>query len=116
MAERERSKKPLWIKDVGGGTFRLKNGYRVKPGEKFRANEDEVPPGARDLVHLMDGKTTPKEKEKKETPQAKGQFRLQRKGGPYWNVVSPENIVMNDKGMKFDEAEKYKDQLNSNNG
>ena len=119
MSEKQRTKKPLWIKDVGGGTFRLQNGYRVKPEERFRAKEDEIPLGARDLVHRMDevnGVNTPQEKEKKETPQAKGQFKLERKGGPYWNIVSPEGTVMNDKGMKYEEAEDYKDQLNSNNG
>lgn len=112
----ERKKKPLWVKDVGGGTFRLENGYRVKPGERFRAEESEIPSGAKDLVHLVnpeDANKTQQQKAEQEMPKTSGEFYIKHRGGPWYDVFSPEGVQMNDKANRQEDAEKMRDELNN---
>ena len=123
MAKRERNQEnvtlPLWEK-LGGGTMRLTNNYRIKPQERFRASEDMIPDGAKDQVRLIEEGTPAQDEqeEKKEIEQEQeeghGQFYIEGRGGPWYDVKSSEGISMNGKALKIAEAEELKKKLNDN--
>jgi hypothetical protein len=123
MAKRERNQEdttlPLWEK-LGGGTMRLTNNYRVKPQERFRASEDMIPVGAQDQVRLIEeGTPTQDEQEEKEEikqeqQEGHGEFYIEGRGGPWYDVKSSEGVPMNSKALKIAEAEELKNKLNNN--
>ena len=113
----DKDARPLWQKHIGGGTLRLTTGYRVKYGEKFRAFEDQIPLAGREQVKKIDDGYDPTEgKAEQEAvenePTDEGKFYMEHRGGPWWDVKSPEGRVMNNKALKMNDAEKYRDQLN----
>ncbi len=120
MAKRERNQddRPLWIKEKGGGTFRLPNGYRVKPQEKFRAYEHEVPQAFRDNIRKIEESPEEiKEKEQEEQLKQEAQqekFVIEGRGGPWYDVkTSADGIPMNDRALRYDDAVKMKERLDN---
>lgn len=119
MAERN-IKKPLWIKHIGGGTIKLVgSNYRIKPNEEFRAWEEEIPLAGREQVKLLeaaDGEeaTTQEEAQKilEGEPEDNGEFYVEHRGGPWYDVKTPDGVKMNDKALKQITAENYRDELN----
>lgn len=95
----------LW-KKIGGGPLILKNRI-IKPGEKFKARVDEIPPAFRDVViPLQDIKETPApEMISKKEPT----YHLEPKGESktLFNVVDTEGKVLNEKGLKKEVAEQF---------
>lgn len=117
----ERSKKPLWLK-LGGGTFMLRVKGKVKiikPGQKFRADEHDIPLAFKDLVELLEKEDEPE----KEKPGAKlqdedldmslkdDQYVIEKVSTGWWNVVDLDGKVMNDKALRFDKARELLDAL-----
>ncbi len=120
MAKRERKNqnedRPLWIKEKGGGTFRLPNGYRVKPQERFRAYDYEVPEAFRDTIRKIE--ESPEEKQEREQEeqvkqevQEQEKFQIIGRGGPWYDVKTVEGIPMNDKALTVQQAEELKAEL-----
>lgn len=122
MAERQRKNqtdpRPLWQKTIGGGTMRLRNDYRVKRNEKFRAYNEDIPrDGFRYLTKLEPGADEEIEDKKAQDILDEAitgdRFYVDHRGGPWYDVKSPSGQVMNDKALKVDEAEKLKTELNN---
>jgi len=117
MTERKRNNqadpRPLWQK-LGGGTMKLKNNYRVKPNEQFRAYEDQIPYGSIDKVKKLSKGELEEENDKQlEVETVSGdEFYVEHRSGPWYDVKSPVGQVMNDRAMKQDEADTLKKQLN----
>jgi hypothetical protein len=116
--EEDKSRLPLWIKDKGGGTFKLRNGYRVKPMEKFRAADEDIPKNHRDTItKIQEGADAIEKQEKDKALEAKleeekPKFYMEGRGGPWYDVKSAEGYPMNDKALKFDEADALLKKLN----
>jgi len=89
-------------KKVGGGSLHLKNRI-IKPGQVFLAYPHEIPEAFRDNIIAID-----KLPEEKPVIGVKATFTIEKKVGQYYNVVNSSGKVMNEKGLKIEEAEKLK--------
>jgi hypothetical protein len=112
----QKEDRPLWVKEKGGGTFRLPNGYRVKPQEKFRAYEHEVPQAFRDNIRKIE--ETPEEvqeKQKEEQVKEEAQqdkFQVLHRGGPWYDVkTTADGKPMNDTALYYESAVQLKEKL-----
>lgn len=119
--ERTKKKKPLWLK-LGGGTFMLRTAARVriiKPGQKFYAEEYEIPVAFKDLVELLEkGDEPEKEKpgvklqdEELDMSLKNDQYVIEKVATGWWDVVDLDGKVMNDKTLRFDKARELLDAL-----
>lgn len=99
----QRSNKPRWRK-VGGGVLGLR-GRDVKPGETFRANENEIPSAFRDVVERVDPEPQPEPEEPPKT-----NLKVVHKGGGWYDVVNLEtDQPINSVSMRQDEAKQFAD-------
>jgi hypothetical protein len=107
--------KPQW-KKIGGGSFYL--GKRIiKPGQIFFADADEIPVAFRDTIIPVDGTMTwAKHDEVKETPnypvnkisysiEANATVENKGKSKVWFDLVTKDGKVLNEKGLKKEEAE-----------
>lgn len=94
-------------KKMGGGSFRLFSGKIIKPGQVFRANEEEIPVSFRDVVTPLDD-LPPEEKAAALEPQV---YEILHKGAGRWVVLNPEGKIINDGYLTREEALKLKDEL-----
>lgn len=112
--------KPLTWKKIGGGSLRLKKRI-IKPGEVFKAFPEEIPPGFRSMV-IPIGKDAEILKEQEQTqesipaniPGNKQKYVViesEKKG--WFNVVDVNKKVLNEKGLRKDDAESLVEALNS---
>jgi hypothetical protein len=119
--------RPLWKKHIGGGTMRLTTGYKVKFNEEFRAWEDQIPLAGREQVKKLEDGFDPEQEEpqnrldeqadeRQEQPVVKNEFYLQHRGGPWYDVITPDGSKkMNTKALKAEDAQNYCDELNGKN-
>ena len=99
-----------WRK-LGGGSFYLK-GRIIKPNQVFQAELADIPKGFRDVVVLVDSKAGKAVGEVlqdfldiPDVPVAEVVFTLKKKGGAYYNVEDADGKVMNEKGLRKEDAE-----------
>ena len=52
--EIEEDMRPKWRK-IGGGSFLMRDGRRIKPNQTFKADIEDIPPGFRDVVVPVGG-------------------------------------------------------------
>lgn len=112
--------KPLWRKITPGTLYPFPNqrGRRVKPKETIRASREE-------LEHVIDNfelvenvtgefkvkkKYLTKESEDIGTPE-KDEYSVESVGPGWFNVLSPEGKIMNDKKLRAEAAEELKESL-----
>ena len=109
----QRTKRPEQIKFIqtGGGIFRLASGRIIKPKQSFKAFPDEIPEAFRDTVKPMD-------KDKAEVYKETGiasvpdiEFTVKSEGGGWYNVISAEGKVMNEKKLRKEDADELKEAL-----
>lgn len=54
-----------------------------------------------------------KDSKKKAVEKAEsGKYKLERKAGPYFNIVAPDGSIVNEKGLKMEQARALADKLN----
>jgi len=100
----------LW-KKIGGGSFAATiNGRRViiKPGETFLARPDEIPLGQRDVIVPADPVDLAKKEQNKEEKISSDnapKYSLSDRGGSWWDVVSADGKVQNEKALRKPAAE-----------
>lgn len=89
-----------WRK-TGGGSFRMKGGRIIKPGQIFEATLDEIPEAFRDIIIPLDELP-------QETPLISSvKYEIKMKTGGWFNVVeSVSGKAMNEKGLRKEDAEK----------
>ena len=117
------STKVIRWKKVGGGSLRFK-GRIIKPNQKFKASLEQIPVAFRDVVIPLEsipgdvtvpGKPVPEikavEVEYKLKPRGDGPTLKKRGGGPWYDVVDPDDEVFNEKALKKDAAEKLIEDL-----
>jgi len=121
---RVKKKREWFIKDVGRGSFRLTNGKKVKPNEKFLAFEEDIPDAHRDLIHKLDGSDYGEqakeekeevEQEDQQTAEQTGQYyKHQRENAPGWyDVFDPQGKRVNEGAVRENEADQWVESLNS---
>ena len=94
-----------WIK-VGGGSFTATIAGRkkiIKPGEKFFATLEEIPPQFRDVCKALE--PLPEKGEVKPLEVVKPTYTLTHKGGGKYAVISDAGKQMNDTLLPKAEAE-----------
>jgi hypothetical protein len=92
-----------WVHN-GGGSCRLKGGRIIKPGQRFTATVDQIPKGAMDVIVPISGSDLPVEK----PVQSATKYKLEDKGGGWWNVVNAETgKPMNEKGLREEDAKRF---------
>jgi len=93
-----------WLKK-GGGTFRMKGGRQIKPGEKFWATPEEVPAAFRDTITVVEtaDEATPNN--------PKEGYELQQRSPGWYNVVDKDGNMVNQSAMRKKDAEKYMEDL-----
>lgn len=95
-------------KKIGGGPLILGNRY-IKPGQVFYAAEWEVPMAFRDvIIELPFDNPTEKVEVKSEKKQ---EFKLQHKGGGWYDIVDSNGKVLNENAMKKEEAAEFLESL-----
>ena len=109
--------KPIQWKKSGGGSFVAQiNGKAViiKPGQTFYAKAEEIPTSFRDMVTPVDptqlGVVQAEEKAEIEEINAP-KYELQHRGGGWWNVVSEDGKLFNEKALKREDAQELLDSL-----
>lgn len=115
--KRAEKNKPLWRKITPGVLYPFPNqrGRRIKPQEQIRATEEEIA-HVRDnfeLVENVSGKhaaKAPKEAEEVEIPEGEN-YGIMSVGKGWFDVVSSEGKVMNEKKLREDAAKELKDSL-----
>ena len=101
----------IWWKKVGGGSFKLGKRY-IKPGEKFRASEDEIPKGFRDLIIPLEELRGEAVEKKIALSKTEYEIRPRGKSKAYFDVVNKQSgKVINDEGLKKEIAEKLVNDL-----
>ena len=99
-------------KKLGRGSLRM-NGKIIKPGEIFYAYPDQIPTTFKDIIIPLDDTVEAREERQvKETiaPKVnvvKHEYSLQNKGKStlWWDVVDSNGKVINEKGLKKEDAE-----------
>ncbi len=101
------TEKVIRWKKVGGGSLRFKGGI-IKPGQKFRATESEIPKSFRDSVVPL--QELPGTAKKPGVPQHKvvePVYTVKSRGsGGWYDVVDAKGKALNEKALKKDIAEK----------
>lgn len=119
--ERSDKNKPLWRKITTGKLypFSKQRGRRVKPKEQIRVSFEEIAHVIDHFELIEDGKGDFKvgdriakadKKAKPEAP-AKEEYSVESAGGGWYNVLSPEGKVMNEKKLRQEDADKLKGSL-----
>jgi len=85
-----------------GGTFRLKNGRKIKPNETFTAYPSEIPIAFRDLFELVEGNAEATER----VITAPSKFVIGEREDGLFDVVDPDGKCINDVPMAKEDAEK----------
>jgi hypothetical protein len=98
-------------KKIGGGSFKLNNRL-IKPGQVFVARPDEIPLAFRDVVIAQDAIIEPTP-EKIKVVQSIFTVQPHGQSKSWFDVVSPEGKVINDKGKKKAEADQLAKELNA---
>jgi len=107
----------LW-KKIGGASFHANIGGHVriiKPGQVFAAKPEEIPEGFKDMLipvdpkHLAEMQLQGEKLAEKNAP--KLLYRLQPKGGGWWDVVNEDGKIQNEKALREDDAKKLLDNL-----
>ena len=98
------SEKVIRWKKVGGGSFRLGNRI-IKPNERFKATESEIPKSFRDLVIPIQAlpSSPPVEPIKGVEPVYTAK---PRGSGGWYDVVDAKGKALNEKALKKEVAEK----------
>ncbi len=119
--ERSDKNKPLWRKITTGKLypFSKQRGRRVKPQEQIRVAFEEIAHVIDHFELIEDGKGEFKVKDriarddKEAKPEAppKEEYSVESAGGGWYNVLSPEGKVMNEKKLRQDEAETLREKL-----
>jgi len=109
----ERTKKSLWVKR-GGGTLRMPNKI-IKPGQKFRALESEIPESFRDLVELLEEEKENKipelvqKEESTDLPKEDGNpmlnYELRTISNGFYNVYDKNGKAVSDKALRKEPAD-----------
>ena len=100
----------LW-KKTGGGSFHVNIGGRVmiiKQNQTFLARTEEIPLAFRDTVIPVDPAAASKVVKKREEVAKKAapsKYFLKERGGNWWDVVSEDGKVQNEKALRKPEAE-----------
>lgn len=120
--KRAEKNKPLWRKISPGTLYPFPNerGRRVKPKETIRASREEIEHviDQFELIENVKGEFKVKKKfladsEEENIPgaPAKDSYSVESAGGGWYNVLSPEGTVMNDKKLRAEAAEELKESL-----
>ena len=113
---KEDPKAILW-KKIGGGSFHANIGGRmmiIKPGETFSARTEEIPLAFRDTVVPVDPVAASKAESKKEIvakTSAPSKYSLRERGGNWWDVVSEDGKIQNEKALRKPKAEELLESL-----
>ena len=105
--ERRKKIEPVTFVKRGGGSFVFK-GKMIKQNQTFDAFPDELPKDFLDVIVPA----TPKDAEKMATSHSPVvevtamEYFLKSRGGGWYNVVSKDGKVQNEKALKREEAEK----------
>lgn len=108
--------KPSWKKITPGVLYPFPNqrGRRIKPQEQIRASQEEIAHVADHFELVENGKGEYKvKKEKKEiieTPEAE-EYDIKSVGKGWYDVISPEGKLMNEKKLRADDAKELKASL-----
>jgi len=98
-------KRVLW-KKVGGGSLRFK-GRIIKPGEKFKATEEEIPKAFRDTVIALENIVGTMKLPPPPENVVEPVFTVRSRGsGGWYDVVDANDKALNEKALKKDIAEK----------
>ena len=106
----------LWKKE-GGGSLHLHIAGRlmiIKPGQRFYAKEEEIPPAFRDVIVAVDPVKAAKVQEKREEKIDKSnapKFELQHRSGKWWDVVNESGKVQNEKALAKEDAQELLNSL-----
>lgn len=92
-------KNPQWRK-IGGGTFRMASGKIIKKNQVFRAAVEDIPEAFRHIV-------VPIGELPKETPLevSINKYKVQSTGAGWYNVIDGQDKVVNEKGLRQNEAQ-----------
>lgn len=115
--KRGEKNKPLWRKITPGVVYPFPNqrGRRIKPQEQVRATEEELGKKIKHFELIEDAKgkkatKAPKEAEEVEIPEGEN-YGIISVGKGWYDVVSSEGKVMNEKKLREDAAKELKESL-----
>lgn len=106
-----RKEKVKWFQKIGGGSFRLRTGKIVKPNERFRALESDVPKAFKDVLIEVEPSAPQQEKPSvAKVPSMK--YSLQEPSKGWYNVINENGKPMNEKALRKSAAEDLMAELN----
>ncbi len=105
-AEENPELKPRW-KKIGGGSFRMSSGRIIKQNQVFRANKEEIPMGFRDVVILLDDEVL----DDPTMTAVEMKYEVKPKGGGWFDIVNASGKKMNEKSLRFQDAQKFAEAL-----
>lgn len=111
----KRKQKPLWKKITGGTILLTKGGRRIKPKQLIRATEQELGNHMNHFERQFEGSESDQNNKNDDQPttsESEGAYALESLGSGWFNVVSEEGEIMNDKKLRQDEAKELQESLN----
>lgn len=89
---------------LGKGSLRFK-GKRIKENQKFYAYPDEIPETFKDLIKpVLKGDEIQVEEAQENIDVKPSEYKLQHRGGPWWDVVDGSGNLMNENAIRQAEA------------
>ena len=124
---------PVRWRKIGGGSFRMADGKRIKPNQVFMAAEEDIPQGFRSMVVRLEAAPPPLARAQKQLkleavpipePEASAEveqalenaqgnpYKMAPRGIGWWNVVNTNTgKVLNEKALRHTDAMKLIESL-----
>lgn len=103
----EPGKKLIRWKNLSG-SFRF-GGHIIKPNQTFEADREDIPDAFMDTLIPLDN--IPEVVDVSKQPASESGFKLNHRGGGWYDVVDKDGKPINEKAMKRDEAQELLENL-----
>ena len=109
----ERRRKLIRFRKIGGGSLRLGNRI-IKQNQVFSAYQDEISKAFWDCIIPLNPKEIEEDTEAIDTQKEETDplYFVKKKGGAWYDIVSREGKVINEKSLHKKEAEQMCEELN----
>lgn len=101
-------------KKIGGGSFRMSSGRIIKPGQVFKADENDIPLSFRNVIIPTDGsKASSIEDTTVPVKVSAPEYKVAPRGDSkvWFDVLNSSGKVLNEKALRKAEAEKLLESL-----
>jgi len=107
--ERRRDTKLRW-KNFGFGKFMTRDKRTILPGQEFLADVQDIPVAFRKTIRPLD------KVEEDLVPSVEVLYKVEKRGGSWYNVVDANGKIMNEKALTKVGAEEFVKKLEVRNG